>query len=554
MGVIKSLPEKLISKIAAGEVVQRPASVVKELLENSIDAGATYIKIEIENAGIKKILVTDNGCGMIEEDIADCFKPHTTSKLLHEDDLFSISSMGFRGEALSSIAAVSNVVIKSRVASEISGNIIEIENGEIVRQNSIGMPIGTSVLVRNLFAKVPARKKFLKSVRTEFRHILDIVVAAALSHPEIGFFLAHDNRIILDLPEQHSVSERVRLLLGKDVYENLIPVSHESDYHKISGFVTKPQISTKTRSKQHIFVNKRNITNDLISSAVKDAYGSLLMPREHPVFILFFETPSSMVDVNIHPRKEEVAFTNENEVYESFRGSIGRIFEQEDLQYQFDDFVEEAVEYDFQDIVADFMRDEDESFYDTEKILQVQKLYLVKQTKKGILMIDQHAAHERILYEQLLDQIKNKKTGFSKVLPEPLLIDLSLSEIEVLREYIEILNKLGFEIENFGDSTYKINATPFYVNELGAQTLIKEILEDLMQGKTPGSIDAKTERALSYVACRSAIKAGDYLNQDERQELFEELEATKTIYTCPHGRPVKMELTMNELAKMFKRK
>lgn len=554
MGLIKSLPEKLVSKIAAGEVVERPASVVKELVENSVDAEASFIKIEIENAGLRKIQITDDGKGMSDEDIIECFKPHTTSKIFYEDDLFNIVTMGFRGEALSSISSVANVVIKSRQAQEISGNIIEIENGELIRHTSIGMPQGTTVLVRNLFGRLPARKKFLKSNKTEFRNILETVINFSLAHPEVGFFLSNDKRIILDLPSQSSVSERIRVLLGKDIYANLIPISYEEAYYKVSGFVVKPQISTSNRSKQFVFVNKRNVYDNLISTAVKDAYGSLLMPREQPAFVLFFETMPSLIDVNIHPRKEEVAFTDDNAVYELFKSAIEPAFVNEDLKYSFDDYIDNAVDYDFDDVVNSFLKDESEEFYDNEQILQIHNLYLVKQTKKGILIIDQHAAHERILYENIVKQIKEKSVDLVKDLSEPVLFDLSLSETEVLSEYSEILSGMGFDIESFGDNTFKISAVPFYVAAQNAEVLIKEVLEDLMQGKTPKSIDSKTDRALSFVACRSAIKAGDYLTPDEREKLFIELAKAKTIYTCPHGRPVKMELTMNELARMFKRK
>jgi DNA mismatch repair protein MutL len=559
--MIKELSRNLVSKIAAGEVVDRPSSVVKELVENAIDADATSIKIEIENAGLRVIKVTDDGIGMSREDLLHCFLPHTTSKIKHEDDLFSIVTKGFRGEALSSIAAVSDLVIKSRPRDEISGFIVEVVNQQLARDSIVGMPIGASVVVKNLFKTIPARKKFLKSIRTEFRFIAEVVVKAALAHPEISFFLAHDKRIILDLPSQQSVSERVRMLLGGDVAQNLLPVEYESEHYKISGYIAKPQVNHSTKDKQFLFVNQRVVGNKLISDAVKEAFGSTLMTRRYPVFILFFDVPHNMVDVNIHPRKDQVAFADGVNAYDLFKEAVLGVIDSESLGYEKDVSVEDF-EYDFYDFDTKFV-EEGSSYtdgFENTPIMQLHRLYLIKPTRKGVLLVDQHAAHEKILYEKFLENYRKNKTSISCPLESSIIVKVSLVESEALLEYLPAFEKMGFELEDFGNGSFKLGAVPllaFSGNISDVESfsgLISDILSDLMQGKTPKSIDENIKRVLSMTSCRLAIKSGDYLDENERADLLRQLENTKTGYTCPHGRPAKIEITLEELGRMFKRK
>jgi DNA mismatch repair protein MutL len=550
MPKIRRLNENLVKKIAAGQVVERPSSVVKELIENSLDAEATNIKIGIESGGTSLIKVTDDGLGMLEEDLLEAFKSYTTSKLTKEEDLFTIATLGFRGEALSSIASVSDLLIKSRPPQEISGTIIEVSNGELTRKGSIGMPPGTSVEVKDLFRSIPARRKFLKSASSEFRYVADVVITFALAHPHIGFFLSHNKRIVLDLPADQTISERVHLLLGSAIGKNILPVSFEDAHFSISGFVAKPQVASPIKSKQYLFVNRRPVTDKLVAGAVKDAFGTLLPPRNYPPFVLFFDLPTSMVDVNIHPRKEKVAFTDSKFVYDLFNKAIGDIFDKEDLTYSYDGDKEE-------DVFDRLMEGSEQEYAFIEEnlpIFQLHNLYLIKQTQKGVLLVDQHAAHERILYEDLLSRFKDKDTVRFSTLINPITFESSVSDTEALTEYLDDYKKLGFEIDEFGKNTFKVSTIPWFVREESVVEIIVEILEGLKEGKGIKGLDTKTKHILSTMACKSAIKAGDSLNVVQREQLLKDLDKTKTKYTCPHGRPVKMELTMNELARMFKRK
>jgi DNA mismatch repair protein MutL len=543
-----------VKKIAAGQVVERPSSVVKELVENSIDAKALNVKVEIENGGVSLIRVTDDGQGMYEKDLLESFKSHTTSKISKEDDLFTLATMGFRGEALSSIASVSQVIIKSRPQGEISGTIIELNEGEMVRQGSIGMPNGTSVSVKGLFYGLPARLKFLKPPSTEFRYIADVMINFAIANPHVGFFLSHNKRIVLDLPSDQTVAERIHMLLGPEMSENIIPVSFEDAHFRVSGFVTRPQIASPIKSKQHFFVNRRPVKDKLVASSVKDAYGTLLPPRNYPPFVLFFELPTSMVDVNIHPKKEKVAFTDPEFVYELFQRAVTQVFDREDVGYEYAGDVDDSLDY-YDDLskVLDVGADEYLAFDKEVPIVQLHKLYLLKQTKNGILLVDQHAAHERVLYESLLEDFKRKGMNNVRELSKPVTFDLAVSDSEALTEYLDEFEKLGFGIIGFGRNTFKLSALPQLVSKESAVEIIEEILESLKEGRGVKTLNTTVKYILSTMACKNAIKSGDYLSVEQREKLLKDLEKTKTKYTCPHGRPVKMELTLNELARMFKR-
>ncbi len=581
MGKIKILPKKTASKIAAGEVIERPASVVKELVENAIDAKATRIKIEIEKGGINKISVIDNGEGMDKKDIEQCFKQHGTSKLFSENDLHHITSMGFRGEALYSITAVSQTKIRSKIKTDLQGTIIELSEGKINHISPIGMPTGTHITVNQLFFNLPARKKFLKTPATEFRHITDIIVNNALAFPKIAFYLSHNKRVVFDLPENQNLTERANLLLGKSLSQYFIPLQAIQPHLKISGLITKPQASRETQAQQYIYVNNRRIKNKIITVAVKQAYGNLLAPQSYPLFILFLNILPDLIDVNIHPRKEEVKFINSQQIFNGVKIAVSKALETHKLTYikQTPDkyhpfsFKKQPV---YPKPTISYLKDSPIPFrkksFKTETtklpwetddqettkqldILQIHKLYLIYQTPTGLCLIDQHAAHERILYEQLLADFKKKK---KKANTQPLLVaetfDLSASESLFLKKHLEIFNKLGFEIEEFGQNSFKINSLPHVLENQNGEILIKEVLDDLLENKTPRKIDKKNQKIISFLACRSAIKANDFLTLEKRQTLINQLNQTKTNYTCPHGRPVKIEISLKELDKMFKRR
>jgi len=302
MNKIHPLPDDIIARIAAGEVIERPVYAVKELLENAIDAKASVITIHIEEAGLKKITVIDNGEGMSKADILESFRPHTTSKIAG-DTMHEIRTFGFRGEALSSIAAISDMTIASRLVTDTSGYAIELKQGNIEKSGPIGIPAGTIVTVNNLFYTVPARKKFVKSIRTEFRHIIDLINIYALSYPNVRFTLIHNKKTILDISSNQSILDRIKQSLGEKIYRNIIPIQYEDGYIKLSGYISKPQVYAYTPEKHYLFVNKRKISDKLISQAIKDAYGTLLETSAYPAAILFIDVPYELVDVNVHPRK-----------------------------------------------------------------------------------------------------------------------------------------------------------------------------------------------------------------------------------------------------------
>ena len=558
MPKIKELPQNVVQKTAAGEVVERPASVVKELIENSIDAGASIIKVEIENFGLRKIAVSDNGEGMEPEDVLLSFLPHSTSKIFSEDDLAFVRSLGFRGEALASISAVSEFSIKSRHVYQNIGTQVNISFGKFEKTSALGMDIGTQVVVKDLYKNVPARRKFLKSDRTETKHVFSIVIKYALTYLNIGFILFKDRDEVFTLIPNQSAEERVKVLLGEGFHDNLIKLQNEKDLIKLEGFILKPQISSETKSNQYLYVNKRSVSNNLVSNAIKEAYGSFLEPRSFPGFILNLTVPFDMVDVNVHPRKEEVDFWTDKYIYDYVFSSVRNSLNSEDLTYKTDI---EGFNLDKKPSPYLFQRLKDSVQYwdvrnignQSEEIIQIANTFLIKELNSGLLIVDQHAAHERIIYEQFLESFNNKKSEkLLYVLDQPEYVNFSFLESEMLKDHITTIRSLGFELEEFGQNQYKISAVPVLFKDQNISEALKEIISNLQENKL--ALETKRIRkTISYLACRSAIKAGEYLTLEQRKNLLEKLSLTKTGYTCPHGRPVKIEVSNRSLNKMFKR-
>lgn len=559
MSSIRALPDEVVSKIAAGEVVERPAFAVKELIENSIDANATLITIDIEESGLKKIAVIDNGDGMDKDDLSLSFLPHTTSKISGMDELAHVSSFGFRGEALHSIAAISRMVVQSRTVDMPGGNELFIEGGSPQFVKKIGMPTGTSIFVYDLFFNTPVRKKFLKSSATEIRFILEIVMQMALAYPGIGFKLIHNKKIVIDLPREQSLEERMDVILGHTLTRDLLPIYLSQDDVQLHGFISKPLAMT-AGNKPFLFVNKRSVQYQLISSVIKQAYGTLLEPRAQPFYLFFLTLPHQYVDVNVHPRKEQVHLANESAVIEFIQKTVSSTLQANNLTYQFKNEEMDALrDGGTHTYAAHVLREEVEPWGKeaskvTGDVLQIHNLYLVVQTKKGAMMVDQHAAHERILYEQFLEEFekqKSKKEVF--VLKKAEMIDVSLSDAETVREYLSELQELGFDIEEFGTNVFKINAVPTLFQDRKVAELLLEAVHDLQTGIGLKNVDIRSHKMLSYLACRTAIKAGDKLTKEQMKDLINKLSETKTQYTCPHGRPVKIDISMRELERMFKR-
>ena len=641
MSKIEILPESVANQIAAGEVVERPASVVKEWLDNAVDAQASQIKIEIEKGGIQKILVTDNGTGMDEEDVNKCCLRHGTSKIATAEDLFQIKTLGFRGEALASIAAVSKLTIRSKTLDQSSGMELKIEGGKRLSLKPVGMPQGTTVLAEALFFNLPARKKFLKTLPTELHHITDTIIDQALAHAEIGFQLFHQERSLLHYPNtvtksvdnllrnskdkisktsaaltEDTMALRIKQVLGNSIFSELIPVYFDHPHIQISGWVSKPQISHDSRYKQYLFVNGRRINDRGLTKAVKDAFGSLLPAKIYPIFVLYLKLPFDMVDVNVHPRKEEVRFVNSGLVYNSIRKSVSHALENADLtfsgfsQTKEVDFSKDLYDLSLTPSISPLAGESDRSYKrnaphdslpfqeagwgdhsilhgrfsqsqkdfthtinqhasrvsepilpwgsDTETmypILQIHNLYLITQSNNGLLIVDQHAAHERVLYEKLLINFQAKKNLVQKQnLLIPAEFDLSINEADILRENLKILDQLGFEIKSKGKGNhFQILSVPAILSGKNLIRIITEVISDLKDEQLAKNIDDQSLRALTFLACRSAVKAGDKLSGPEARHIIEALEKTQIKYTCPHGRPVKVEISLKDLEKMFGR-
>lgn len=580
MGKILQLPDTLITKIAAGQVIERPAYAVKELLENALDAGAQNITIEYRGGGSELIRVTDDGVGMEKEDLRNSFLRHTTSKIREETDLHQITTFGFRGEALASIASLSTCTIQSKDKDSTTGTRVVIKHGDVEEMSSVGMTTGTQVKIEDLFESTPARKKVLKSPQTEARHILDVITRAALANNHVSFHVLRDGRKPLILPRRETSEERLRDLLGGEFGEKALPVFREHPYVTVRGWISHPHSPVPSSGGQYLFVNSRPTQDASINAVVKKTYGTLLDPRRFPGFVLFLTMPYDTVDVNIHPRKNHVRFHHSTTVLETVAEAVEQALEKNNLTFFDKRWGNNKTQYKpLEEMVSEpfLAREGGTQTYAGKKlkqdvtpwrvkptpqgretnVLQVDNTYLVFSTpgKEGITIIDQHAAHERILYEQFLQEYQNK-TGKDKShrLEKAVLVKLSPSHAELLHERRDDFTTLGFDLEDFGDSTVKVNAVPSLLQDRDVRQLLFDILKDLEDNLPTQTIDTNTFRMLSYLACRSAIKAGDPLTQDECLNLVEKLENTDKNYTCPHGRPVMVTISVRELETMFKRR
>ncbi|HDQ23076.1 MAG TPA: DNA mismatch repair endonuclease MutL [Candidatus Uhrbacteria bacterium] len=590
--MIKKLSQDLINKIAAGEVVERPASVVKELIENSIDARATQIVLEIKNGGIDLISLADNGIGIKKEDAELAIERHATSKISSVEDLFNIQTLGFRGEALASIAAVSQFALETKTQKEIEGTSLKIENGKL-KIDPCGCPEGTKVIIKELFYNVPARKKFLKSASTEYKQILELFTQFALINPQINFKLINNGKIILNLPQTKDWLERIKQILGSDIAKELIPIGAKGTL-QISGFIGKPQIARNNKKAQFIFVNNRAVQDFIIAKAVKEGYGTLIPKELNPTFILNFQMPPELVDVNVHPRKTEVKFLNSQEIYlaalqtvqKALTNNISQEIQitqtgltsrkfilkprvsnpsyQPTVSYQptFKNIrsqpstVSQAIKFSQEVLKNNFTAQPQKQIGDWRLLGQIHNSYLLVEAPQGILIIDQHAAAERILYEKFKKSYKTEKIKSQRLLL-PLNLELSASENEILKQSLNFLQGLGFDIEIFGNKAFIINAVPQELDKLDIKQTILGIINDLedQDFSRAKSLEEKKDLVIKYAACRTAIKFNDKIAIEEQTKLLEDiLNIIDKINTCPHGRPFVMELTLDQLAKNFKRK
>lgn len=552
MNRITILTEEVVSRIAAGEVIERPSFAVKELLENAIDAQATNVTIFIVDSGLTEITVIDDGIGMEEEDVLLSVHPHATSKITSADDLLSISSLGFRGEGLASLAAISHLTIESKTKKQNTGTKLEMNGSTVVKVTKIGMPTGTKVTALRLMENIPGRRKFLKSARTEFRHIVEHVSEMSLIYPSIRFTLFHNNKEIIDFVGERD--ERLIQVFGEPVSKRFMYLHQVNPLTKIDFYLSHPENALPSSNKLMHFVNNRPVQNNLMTLAVKEAYGRLLDPHSFPVGFVSIELPIQFVDVNVHPTKREVRFESAEVVFKEIKDAIESVLAKHNLT--FGSTVSKALT---NREIAKTLRREVSSLpvsqireeIPPEEVIIIDNTYLVCPHKEGLILFDQHAVHEALLFEAFVDSFQKHKTE-TKVLDSPVLMDLTKTQEIILSEHEKVFSRMGFEIESFGGKTIKISSIPLLTNEHGIEQHIAEILAYLETSPYP-SVDNLNNKMLSFLACKSAIKAGDRLTKAEALRLISALNEHNSVYTCPHGRPVKRVLSVYELKKMFKR-
>ena len=514
MSKIKVLDDALISKIAAGEVIERPASVVKELVENSIDAGAKNITIELKEGGKSLIRVTDDGSGMDEEDATVAFDRHSTSKIESEKDLFDINSLGFRGEALASIASVSEVVMKTKVAKSIIGTRVEIKGNEVT-VSEVGTPKGTAIRVKSLFYNTPARKKYLKTIDNELAKVVDVVTRFALGYPDIFFKLIHNDREVLSSPATTNTRNNVANIYGKHIAKELLQVDFSTADIEVMGFISKPSTTKPNKSYQTIFVNNRFISNKTISDAIHDAYHSLLMKNRHPIAILNITIEPKKIDVNVHPTKREIRLSKEQEVYDAVFNAIRKTLRNEDLipEVKPKDSTQEVliakkeigkkddkpIKYKPKEKDQTLLKEEPtkvitKTLPDMAIVGQVQDSFIIADSEQGMFVIDQHAAEERVNYERFMNQLKDKKVGVQQLL-NSIVVELSPKETKVVERNLEVLNKLGFKTQEFGKNTFVVRTFPTILAKQQDKELFMIPVENghVIQTAAWGSITIKSE-------------------------------------------------------------
>ncbi len=569
------LPDQVVNRIAAGEVVERPASVVKELVENAIDAQGKEISILVEGGGVRGIRVIDNGIGMGRSDALTAFQRYATSKIRVTGDLGKIQTLGFRGEALPSIASVSKVKVVTKEEKSLSGTEIRLEAGQVKEIRETGCPGGTDLTAEDLFFNTPARRKFLRSANTEFSHITEAVVRLALAYSGIRFRLFHNEKRILDLPPTKDRLVRIGGLLGNDVYRALRQVKLRTDTLEIEGYLSDPTFTRPNPKGIHIYVNGRSVRDRTIYHAVLEGYRHLIPKDRYPVVILFLEVPPWSVDVNVHPTKNEVRFESTGLIHESVTGlfhdfrtvSVEPRHEGptwgEEVSLPHRTVSESATAYNTFPSAPRLGGENEpkvsraEPFEGATSVLrilgQVGRTYIVCESPRGLLLVDQHAAHERIVFEQLKRGLACGKPKVQNLLfPET--VEFSRLEWETVQRYLPELVRLGFEVEPFGRNTVVIKSVPSILSGKDCRQVVSNLIRDLIAEEAHGNIGESIEAVLKVTACHGAIRSGQTLSKEEMAGLVEAMEGEKFFYTCPHGRPVCREIKIPQLERMFMRK
>ncbi len=638
MPLIRQLPPGLVNKIAAGEVIERPASVVKELMENAIDAGATRVELQVDKGGLELIRVSDDGCGIEMEQLPLAVAPHATSKLIDTDDLFHVRTLGFRGEALASIAEISHLTIRSRTASSDMGGQLDVRGGELAAVQPIGAPVGTSVEVRHLFFNTPVRRKFLKAPQTEMGHVVEAFTRIALGFPQVHLLLKSNDRQLYDVPAANTLPERIRIFFGDEVADALISVESNEGEIRIHGYVTNPSVSRSNNRMQYLFLNGRYIRDRSLQHALGEAYRGLLMVGKFPICFLRIDMPPSEVDVNVHPTKTEVRFVDGGKLYSQTLHALRHKFLTSDLtavgkapnalpdRYysneaqplpsprspelplapasstawststllgRIPDFrpfdtsrgapqepptrLEQLTqtrgsgigpsEFPWDSVpsaalattdAAPILRhdrphgERDSARQRSSAAMQVHNRYLITEDENGMVVVDQHALHERILYEQLRERVLQGSLETQKLLvPEP--VSLTPLEAQAALDAKDLLLKVGIGIEPFGGDTVLISSYPAMISNITPSEMLRKVLEPLLSsGKEPEPRDL-LDSILHTIACKAAIKAGDKLSPEEISALLEQRHCFTDTHHCPHGRPTALFFSRDQLDKMFKR-
>lgn len=617
MSKIALLTQDTIDKIAAGEVVERPSSVVKELVENAIDAKSTAITIEIKEGGISFIRISDNGCGIDKDEVPLAFLRHSTSKIRSVEDLLSVSSLGFRGEALSSIAAVARVELITKTPDSLTGVRYQIEGSKEIDFEEIGAPDGTTFLVKDLFYNTPARKKFLKSAQTEGSYIADMVEKLALSHPDVSFKFIQNNQTKLHTSGNGNIKDLIYHVFGREISSSLLPVEFENELFSVNGYIGKPIITRGNRNYEIYFINGRYIKSNLLSKAIEEAYKNFLMQHQYPFCVLYFEFKGESLDVNVHPTKMELRFDNNNEVYQylcdglfeilsrkemipevpiveekktapivrEYKESIPEPFEARRLN-QIRESVSKDSPYEmkypefkpekrdkaaespvFHASILDQVKNDKYENITLESISseflskdakkkhriigQLFKTYWLVEYEDKLFVVDQHAAHEKVLYERTMATLKEKEYTSQTISP-PIILSLDSNEILALEKYQDQIKKMGYSVESFGGKEYMINAIPANLFRIDMKDLFIEMLDDfsnLSGHETPELILEK----VASMSCKAAVKGNQTLSYSEFDALMEELLNLENPYNCPHGRPTIISMTKYEIEKKFKR-
>ncbi len=615
--IIQLLPDAVANQIAAGEVVQRPASAVKELVENAIDAGADKIQLILKDAGKALIQVIDNGCGMSLTDARMCFERHATSKIRKAEDLFAIRTMGFRGEAMASIAAIAQVELKTRRVEDELGTIIEIEGSEIIKQEPCQCNAGTSICVKNLFYNTPARRNFLKGNSVETRHIIDEFQRVALAHPNIFFTMHHDGQEVYHLPATQ-LKQRIVHLLGNQYNQRLVPVEEDTTIIKLRGFVGKPEFARKTRGEQFFFVNNRFIKDAYLNHAVMTAFEELLPDESYPLYVLFIEIDPSKIDINVHPTKIEIKYQDEKAIYAIIRSAVKRSLGRYNITPTIDFDQENSIEHlitpkPFEEIIqpsirfnADFnpfateaterapssrpsgdyhktaipqnwdtlyeiskrdtitaqqqmdvhtkaieVEEQQVSKSSERQLSQIHNRFILSQIKSGFMLVSQQAAHERVLYERFLQQLDNH-SGVSQQTLFPQSVTLNAADYTLLKELLNDIRALGFDIREFGKNTVVVEGIPAELPNSNEHELLEHLLEGFKNNQSALKLDKRDNLARS-LARNAAIKAGTKLSLEEMNLLVDQLFACQMPNISLSGKPIIITFTLNELLERFEK-